>query len=245
MARPLTDDAPGVTRVRFSDFADGVRAITPMVVGVVPFGIAIGAVAADAELPTTIGWAGSLLLLGGSAQLTIIQLLDGGSAAAAAIVAALLINSRFLVYGAGIAAWFPTTSTRGRLLLAAPLVDQLYLTTTTEFQATTRDERARRHFYAGAALHLWMAFVTAQTIGALVGQGVPSWVGLEAASPIALSGLLAVAMSNRAATRAAVAAGAFMAVTSPVGAPSLMIVALLIGIAFGRMSRPAPSEAAA
>jgi branched chain amino acid efflux pump len=244
MASPLTDDPSGLTRVRSSDFADGARAITSMVVGVVPFGIAIGAVAAEADLPTTIGWAGSLLLLGGSAQLTIIQLLDGGTAAATAIVAALLINSRFLVYGAGIAAWFPTTSTRARLLLAAPLVDQLYLTTTTEFQARRRDERARRRFYAGAALHLWIAFIAAQAVGALVGQGVPSWIGLDAASPIALSGLLAVAVSSRAATRAAIAAGAVMAIASPLRMQSLMIVALLAGIAFGWMGRPATSEAA-
>jgi predicted branched-subunit amino acid permease len=236
MAGELTDSAG------HGDFVDGARAITPMVVGVVPFGVAIGAVAAAAHLPTGIGWTGSFLLLGGSAQLTVIQLLDGGTAGAVAVLAALLINARLLVYGAGLAQWFPTTSTRGRLLLAIPLIDQLYLTTTTEFQAANRDERARRRFYAGAAAHLWIAWIVAQTGGVLLGRGVPSWLGLDAASPIALSGLLAVSVSSRAASRAALAAGVVMAATAPLGMPSLLIVAMAAGIASGwRSSQPVRS----
>jgi branched chain amino acid efflux pump len=238
------NDTPGVSRSRYADFADGARAITPMVVGVVPFGIAIGAVAAKAHMPTTIGLTGSVLLLGGSAQLTIIQLLDGGATAVVVVVAALLINARFLVYGAGLASWFPTTSTRGRLLLAAPLVDQLYLAATAEFQAGWRDEAGRRRFYAGAALHLWIAWIAAQVIGALAGRGVPGWLGLDAASSIALSGLLAAAVSSRAAMRAAAAAGAVMVIVSPLGTPSLMIVAMLVGIAVGCSGRRATAEVA-
>ena len=240
MSRQLIDQLDLTEpRSRSSDFVAGARAITPMVVAVVPFAVAIGAAAARAHLPTTAGWAGSVLLLGGSAQLTIIQLLDAGTAAATAIVAALLINARLLIYGAGLAAWFPSTSIRGRLLLAVPLVDQLYIMATSEFQRTPRDERARRHFYAGAALHLWIAFIVAQGVGALVGNGVPDWLGLDAATPIALSGLLAVAVSTGSAKRAATVAGAVMAVTIPLGVPFLMVVAILTGIVFGWAGTPA------
>jgi branched chain amino acid efflux pump len=241
MARQMTAP-PGETRAKSSDFADGVRAITPMVIAVVPFGIAIGAVAAAAHLNVMTGLSGSVLLLGGSAQLTLIQLLDGGSAAIVAILAALLINSRLLIYGAAVAPWFPTTSVRGRLLLAVPLIDQLYLTTTTEFHTVERDERGRRRFYAGAALHIWLAWIIAQTAGAVLGRGVPKWLDLEAASPIALAGLLAVAVTNRAAMLAAIAAGAVIAATSPLGLPYLIVVAMLVGIAVGWTSAPKPAE---
>jgi predicted branched-subunit amino acid permease len=230
-------------RPRSADFVDGARAITPMVLGVVPFGIAIGAVAASADLPTTTGLAGSVLLLGGSAQLAIIQLLDGGAAGAVAVVAALLINARLLVYGAGLAPWFPTTSIRQRMLLALPLVDQLYLISTTTFPAGGHDERARRRFYAGAALHIWAAFIAAQVVGALAGRSVPGWLGLGAASSISLSALLAVAVSSRAAMHAAIGAGVVMAITSPLDTPSLMVVAMLGGIAFGWTSSRSRAEA--
>src|SRR4051794_32788494 len=240
MARCLTERDAALGQS--SDFTDGVRAITPMVVSIVPFGIAIGAAAAGSGLSTIGAWSGSLFLLGGSAQLTMIQVLDGGSAAAVAIVAALLINARLLVYGAGTAAWFPTTRLRGRLLLAVPVVDQLYLLSTTEFRAPTRDEAARRRFYAGAAIHLWLAWIVAQSIGALIGNGVPPWLHLEAASPIALSGLLAMAVTNRSAILAAAVAGSFAVLTIVLEKPSLIVFAILAGVACGSMILSAATE---
>jgi predicted branched-subunit amino acid permease len=235
---------PSVTTpTQRSDFMDGARAITPMVLGVIPFGIAVGAVAAKSPMGTATGLAGSILLLGGSAQLAIIQLLDGGATGAVAVTTALLINARLLVYGVGLAPWFPTTSRRGRLLLAMPLVDQLYLTATTDFEHAARDESARRRFYAGAAVHLWVAFIAAQVLGALAGRGVPGWLGIGAATPIGLSALLALAVNDGAGMRAAAVAGAVVAVTSPLGAPSLLLVAILIGIAAGLPSWGTPAEA--
>ena len=239
--RTLEQPTTVLTVPRASDFADGARAITPMVLGVVPFGIAIGAVAAKVHMPTLVGLSGSIFLLGGSAQLAVIQLLDGGAAAAVAILAGLLINARLLVYGAGLAPWFRTTSTRGRMLLALPLVDQLYLTASTDFANGTRDESGRRWFYAGAAVHLWLAFIAAQLVGAIAGNGVPEWVGLKAATPIGLSALLAVAVTTRPGMKAALGAGIVMALTSRFGIPSLLLVAILLGIGCGLpWHRPTP-----
>ena len=246
MSYPLTVETTSTattTVARTADFVDGARAVTPMVLGVVPFGIAIGAVAAKAHMPTLVGLSGSIFLLGGSAQLAVIQLLDGGAAAAVAITAALLINARLLVYGAGLAPWFRTTSTRGRLLLALPLVDQLYLTASTDFANGTRDEPGRRRFYAGAAVHLWLAFIAAQLVGALAGSGVPAWLGLKAATPIGLSALLALAVTSRPGMKAALGAGTVMALTSHFGTPALLLVAILTGIGCGLPWRRSTSEA--
>jgi predicted branched-subunit amino acid permease len=124
-----------------------------------------------------------------------------------------------------------------------PLVDQLYLTATTDFEHGRRDEASRRRFYAGAALHIWIAFIAAQVLGALAGRSVPGWLGIGAATPIGLSALLAVALTNGAGMRAAAVAGTIVALTSPLGAPSLLLVAILIGIAAGLPSRRVPAEA--
>lgn len=225
--------SPTIRVARATHFSDGARAVTPMVLGVVPFGIAIGAAAAKAHMPTLTALSGSIFLLGGSAQLAIIQLLDGGSAAAVAITAALLINARLLVYGAGLAPWFRSTSTRGRMLLAVPIVDQLYLTAITDFADGMRDESARKRFYAGAAVHLWLAFIAAQIVGAIAGSGVPAWIGLKAATPISLAALLAVAVKGRGGAQAAIAAGAVVAFTSQLNSRSMLLVAILVGIGCG------------
>jgi predicted branched-subunit amino acid permease len=226
-----------------SHFADGARAVTPMVLGVVPFGIAIGAAAAKAHMPTLVGLSGSIFLLGGSAQLAVIQLLDAGAAAAVAITAALLINARLLVYGAGLAPWFRDSSARDRMLLALPIVDQLYLLSTTEYADGTRDESARKRFFAGAAVHLWLAFIAAQLFGALVGNGVPAWLGLQSATPISLAALLAVAVKNRRGMQAAIGAGLVMALTSSLNSRALLLLAILVGIACG-LPQPRSAKAA-
>jgi predicted branched-subunit amino acid permease len=235
--------APEAARLRSNDFAEGARAMAPLVIAIVPFGVAIGAAAAAAHLPTMIGLSGSVLLLGGSAQLTLIRLMDTGSGAALAVLTALLINSRLLIYGAGVAQWFPKTGTRGRMLLALPLVDQLYLMATNDFQTSERDEAARRRYYAGAAVFLWLAWISAQAFGAVLGRGLPTWLHLEAASPIALAGLLAMAIVNRASVLAAVAAGGVMAATSPLGLPYLIVGAILVGVSVGWIGSKQPAEA--
>ena len=69
-------------------FSQGVRAITPMVVGLVPFGIAIGSASATLDIDRTAAWAGSWLVLAGAAQLAVMQLIDEGAAPLVVIAAA-------------------------------------------------------------------------------------------------------------------------------------------------------------
>src|SRR5687768_18594786 len=83
-------------------FFQGVRAITPMVIGLVPFGLAIGSASASLDVDRTAAWAGSWLILAGSAQLAVMQLLDEGAAPLVVVFAALMINARFVVYSAEI-----------------------------------------------------------------------------------------------------------------------------------------------
>jgi predicted branched-subunit amino acid permease len=185
------------------------------------------------DIDRAASWAGSWMILAGSAQLTVMQLLDDGAAPAVAIAAALMINARFTVYSAGMAEWFPTASRRMRLLLAVPIVDQLYLTATARFARRDLDEADRRRFYVGAAMHLVIAWVVAQTVGVLLGNRLPPWTALQHASLLALVSLLARALSTRRANRAA--AGAAVVAFAFGGLPhhSVVLVALLVGMTTG------------
>lgn len=205
--------------------------MTPVVIGLVPFGIAIGSASAALDVHRLAAWAGSWLVLAGSAQLAVMQLIDDGAAPLVAISAALMINARFLVYSAGLAEWFPSATRRTRLLLAIPLVDQLYITTVARFEQHDLTEDDRRRFYAGAATHLASAWVVAQTIGVVAGDQLPRWMGLHHASLLALAGLLARSLNTGPARiAAAVAAG-----TALIGAAlphySVILVAMLAGMA--------------
>lgn len=214
-------------------FVDGARAITPLVLGVVPFGIAIGAAAAGLGIDRVSSWIGSWSMVAGTAQLTAMQLLHEGAAPHIALLAALIVNARFAVYSAGLAPWFATTTVRRRLLLALPLVDQVYMTATTAFRQWPMTEAERRSFYLGAATHFVVAWVAAQSVGLLAGSHLPAWLDLHTASVLALVGLLATALTTRPAITAAVVAAAVALVGAHLPAHSAVLVATVAGIAAG------------
>ena len=113
--------------------------------------IAIGAASSGLGIDRLTTWIGSWSMVAGTAQLTAMQLLHEGAAPVVALLAALVVNARFAVYSAGLVQWFPAASRRQRLLIAFPLVDQVYMTSTAAFQRQPMDHRQRRAFYLGAA----------------------------------------------------------------------------------------------
>jgi predicted branched-subunit amino acid permease len=166
------------------------------------------------------------------------QLLHEGAAPVVALVAALVVNARFAVYSAGLARWFPSASRRQRMLLALPLVDQVFMTATAEFERRPMDDRQRRAFYLGAASHFALAWVAGQTAGLLIGDRVPEWLGLHTASVLALVGLLATSIRHRPACTAAVVAAAVAVAGSHLPAHAAVLVATIAGITVGAARRP-------
>jgi len=233
-----TTTGPSVT-VRTRPFAEGARAITPLVLGAVPFGVAIGAASAGLGVDRLATWIGSWTMVAGTAQLTVMQLLHDGAAPHVALLAALIVNARFAVYNAGLAPWFATTTVRRRLLLAAPLVDQVYMTATAAFHQRPMSEDDRRSFYLGAATHFVVAWVAAQSVGLLAGSHPPAWLDLHTASVLALAGLLATSLGTRGAAIAAAVAAAVALAGVDLPAHSAVLVATFAGIVVGgRRSAP-------
>jgi len=221
--RPATRAAAG----------EGARAILPMVVAVVPFGLAIGAAIGPSALPDAAGWSGAPLILAGSAQLTALNMLDGGAAPVLAVLAAVAVNARLLVFGAGAARWFGSLPVRRRLLLAFPLIDQLYAVCEARFARGDLDVRGRQAFYAAAAAVLAASWMAAQAVGLAAGAAVPAGAGLDLAAPLAFAGLLArMSWSGPALAAGATAAGV---ASVGVGLPfhSSVLAAIAAGVAVG------------
>lgn len=209
---------------------EGGRDITPMVIGVIPLAIAIGATIGTSTLSATQGVVSAGAILAGAAQLNTIELIDAGAAAPVTIASALIINARLLLYSATIAPWFRGEPLRRRLLLALPVIDQLHFTVLPRFERGDLDGRGRRAYYAGAAAWLVSAWVATQAVAiASVGQA-PAWLGLHVAAPLALVGLLARSTVDRRTRIAAVVAG--LAAVVGVGLPfhSSVLVAIVAGI---------------
>jgi len=217
-------------------FVGGVRDIAPLAASVAPFGLAIGAAVGASDVPRLAGWAGGPLILAGSAQLTTVEMLDAGAAPLVIIVSALVLNARILMYGAALAPWFRDETLMRRLLLAVPLIDQLFLVAAPRFEEDDLDRRARQAYYGGAASVLIGVWVAAQTIGLVAGVGLPPALGLHLAAPLALAGLLAKSINGRPAIVAAIVAALVVVVGAGLPQQSGVLVAASVGVAVGHMT---------
>ena len=133
----------------------------PLAVGYAPFGVLVGAAVARSS-DWVAAWTGTLTIYGGSAQLTLLELLAGGAAWSAA-GAAVLINARLLVFSLALVPLFASARLPVRLLAAAFVVEPTWLVALQRGEAPGGPAERRWH-YAGAALVLtagWLLFVTA------------------------------------------------------------------------------------
>lgn len=233
MSIRTTGDPPATRFVPVSAWAvarDGARDMTPMVVGIVPFGLAIGATIGASSVDTAAGLASAPVILAGAAQLATLQMLDVGSNPFVIVVSALLINLRILLYGASLAPWFSGVRLRTRLLLAVAVIDQTHFVCVPRFEQGDLDRRGRVAYYGGAAAWLIAAWLGSQTAAVLLGAELPAAARLDMAAPLALVGLLAKSVTTRPSALAGVTG--VVVVTLGAGLPfhSATLVATIVAI---------------
>jgi predicted branched-subunit amino acid permease len=212
----------------------------PAAIGIAPFGVAIGAAIASADLDPVPALASSLLLFAGSAQLAMVQQLDARVAPVLVVLTVVVINARFVAYSAALAPLFPTTVVTTRAVMAATLVDQTYLVTTIEAAGGRRSERDLARFYLGASLAIGAVWLGSQAAGVLAGAALPAAANLGAAAPLSLAGLASRVTKDRS-SGAAMAAGAVgMVVLAPVAGPAALLVAVALGVLASAATRRRP-----
>lgn len=206
---------------------DAVRDIAPVVVGVAPFGVAIGVAMAEAGIDTPAGLASSFLLYGGSVQLAMLALVTSGSGVVTAALSAALINARLLLYGASLAPRFRRQPVWFRWIAPHFLVDQ------TAAIASARpeldDPRRFRRYWLTAAAVLTVGWLTGIGAGMTLGPRLPAHSPLEVTTAALFVALLMPRLRER---PAAVAAGtACLATVAASGLPGG--VGLILGIGAG------------
>lgn len=241
MTTTRTSLTPVERRRRLAAARAGGRDILPMVVGVVPFGLAIGATLSTSSLSVPQAVFSAVGILAGAAQLTTITLLEQGAAPVAIVVSALIINCRLLLYGAVVSTHFTEEPRRRRLLVAAFVIDQTLFTCVPRFERGGLSTGEKRAYWLAAGAMLASSFVAAQLVAMIGGGQLPLWTGLHIAAPLALVGLAATSITDGKALSAALAAG--LVAVAAVGLPfQLSIVAAIaagVGTGLGAGWRPA------
>jgi predicted branched-subunit amino acid permease len=212
---------------------EGSRDILPVVVAVTPLAIVIGVAARHSGIDAGAAWAASFVLCAGTAQLTVIELLHAGVAPLTIVATATLINSRFVLYSATLARWFAEEPLRRRLLLALPLVDQLFAVCERRFR-TVSTPAHRRSYYLGAAVTLVVAWSATQAAALSFASSLPDVRLLRLAAPLVFVGLLARTVNDRAHVAAAAVAATIAILAAGLPQHLNLACGILAGLAAGR-----------
>lgn len=211
---------------------DGMRSVLPLLVGVVPFGLIFGVTAAGSAVGGGLGYATSVIIFAGAAQLATVQLITAGSAAVVVIATALVINARHLMYSAALAPHFRDFPARWRLLLPYILTDQAFAVSIIRYEAES-DPGYKRWFFFGGAISLWVTWQVTSAAGVILGASIPESWSLDFAIPLVFLALLVPALRDRPSVVAALVGGIVALAANGVSYNLGLLIGALSGIAAG------------
>lgn len=209
------------------DLRAGARDVSPLLLGIAPFGLVAGIAAVEAGLGFTQAVGMSVIVFAGASQLAALDLIGANAPFAVVVATAVVINLRVVMYSASIAPHFAEYGERLRAGLAYVLTDQAYALSIAEFTGDT--ERSRWRYYLGVATPLWLVWQVSTVIGFVLGAGVPEAWGLTFAVPLVFLALLVPAMKDRPTT----VAGAVGGVVALLAAGVPFSLGLLVGATAG------------
>jgi 4-azaleucine resistance transporter AzlC len=222
---------PQITSSR-SEFITGVRAFTPMLMSIFPFGMVCGAAAVSAGLTPWQACAMSWIIFAGSAQIAATQLLASGAPLLVIIATAAVVNLRFMMYSASLAPHFRLIGKRWQAFLAYLLTDQTYALSIVHGLERGGNVENLHWFYFGLAGSTWVCWQLATITGVLLGSLVPASWSLDFIVPLTFIAMVVPLLSDRAMLMAAISAGlASILLVLPLKLN--LIGAAMIGIAAG------------
>ncbi len=224
-----------------AEFAAGVRAQLPILLGVTPFGLAYGAYAVKSGLSSALAQAMSSIVFGGASQFVAVRLIADGIPGAVIVLAVLLVNLRHMLYSASLAPHTDRLPARWRWLLAYLLTDEAYATAIVRYRRA--DASPHKHWFAfGSGLALWVCWQISTALGVIVGTAVPDSWSLDFALPLTFLAILMPQLRDRAAVGAATVA-ALVAVAGfrwpyATGLLTAMLLGMLAGVIIAHWSPP-------
>lgn len=166
---------------------------------IIPFATLFGVVGTEAGLTLVQVTGFSALVIAGSAQFTALQLMAEGAPTVIVILIALAVNLRMAMYSAAMTPHLGMATVWQRMGVSYLLVDQSYAMAILKYEANPQMTLPQKlgYFFGAVApvAPLWYLFTL---VGALVGQALPAWLGLDFAVPLAFIALIAPALTTTA-----------------------------------------------
>ncbi len=216
------------------EFRTGLAKSLPVMLGVVPFGIAYGILAVQS---LTIGETllMSLVVFAGASQFMAAGMFAQGAGGLTIVLSTLLINLRHLVMGLSLSPYLSEASPKWQRLVAFGMVDESYMISITHYREQGRPQGSP-HFLLASGLSLYVLWFAASLVGAVAGNSIddPLKWGLDFAMPATfLTMLLPQVNSRRLFAVVSVAALAAVAAYLLVPGKWYIIIAVIAGVATG------------
>ncbi|MCL3861071.1 AzlC family ABC transporter permease [Actinotalea sp. K2] len=218
----------------------GLRDALSVVVGYIPFSIALGAALGAAGVKPLTAWLTSPLVFAGTAQLVSVQMLGAGAGGLVVVATALVINSRHLLYSASMIPHTRTWRRRDRWAAAYFLADPVFAVADARYRSSGwSDARAGRHYYFALAATCWTAWLLLTGTGVLLAGSLPPGLRLEVAAPLTFLLLLLPTMDSTPSRVAALVGGTAAVVASGLPLGTGLLLGAAVGIAAGRLAASA------
>jgi 4-azaleucine resistance transporter AzlC len=159
------------------------------------YGLVAGAAIKQAGLGIAESVAMSTAIYAGAAQVAATVLYGEGAPLLVIVGTALVINARFILYSTSIAHVLPTNSWLEAVGLGYLLRDGAYAATMT--RAVPDRAISTKHYYMGAALTDWLAWLVATSVGVYFSSIVPASWSLDFIVPLVFVAFLAGALKTR------------------------------------------------
>jgi predicted branched-subunit amino acid permease len=210
--------------------------LAPAAVAVAPFGLVLGVTTTALKVGSAASVTGAGVVYAGTAQLTAMTLMSGGAGVLTVLLAVLVVNARFVLYGASLEPLFRHQPIWFRWAAPHFIVDQTFLAATTRAETGDLNSPARfRRYWLWLGTFLAVVWVGAVASGVLLGPALPELPHLYLAGTAVFLGLLALRLTSRPAVAAAMTAATTSAATVPVLHASSVIVATLAGVTAGSL----------
>jgi len=220
-----------------SEFLAGVRAESPLLLGVVPFGLIFGVLGLAVGLPAWAVMLSSSLIFGGSSQVVFAQLWGVATPPLVSVTTVGVVNLRHLLYSAAVAEYLRALPWRWKLLLAYLLTDEAFAAAIKRLRDGPATPQ-RHYFLFGTGLTLWSGWQLSTLGGILLGAAIPASWSLDFSIALTFIALLVLSVHRRSDAWAAVAAAATVLPALVLPHKLGLLVAAGVGIVCGlAMSR--------
>ena len=176
-----------VVRAAFKD-------MVPLLLPALPFALLFGVMVVESGVPHLLGWSSSIIMFGGSAQMTLITLVGEGAAVSAAVTTTLIVTARHIFYSVTLAPRFQVQPRWFRWLGPYVLIDQVFALTQVR---DLSDDRDFRHYYLAAGFTFWFMWAVFTGLGIILAPIIPAAIGIEIAITLMFLGLLLMAIKRK------------------------------------------------